>query len=976
MPDIFIGNFKGPKGDTGSRGEKGEQGLRGLQGPKGDTGAAGPKGDTGTQGLRGPAGPKGDTGAQGSIGPRGPQGVQGPKGDTGPKGDKGDSVAFDTIGENFVNLDPGAWEDGSFWSSGTYDNSTSAKENRIRTKPGIISKLITGEEYTFTNTSTIDMLEWMVIIGNPDEPSETTYLKPGETLTLTAAGSELKLSAVESTIPLTLADLGRGLTIKVEVGSEKTPSTPKSNGEIVLTVDSIVHGNYNKAGQVIKTMGFFSPGDGGEATYMVEAESEGNFPETIDLQSGLFANMVPTDSVSYKMFGTIGDGDNDDGVQMRRAHVFANKHKIPLIARTGVYHVKKTNQIPIRTDVDWGTSEIHIDESQRQSTHTFYVRPTKGSVAMPQSEQDALKGQIIKGGHSIPGLDKYSDSFMMVRNANKQVMSRRASTTVFTQRDFFYINERGRIEGDIEETFDDITHVSILACDETYLTIRGGVMIMSGTGSIADQTYLGSGIRIERSRTIVRDQVVKLPYGIRDHSTNGYHGAYYFNQVYDVKLENVRVFPREKARKEGDILPPVPQGSYGLGGTYCIKLQLNNVTADSDDVAWGVFGTNFIKDLKIRDSVLNRVDVHYRGNNISICDSIIGRSGVTVTGGGFLKVIDSKIRSNRVVHLRDDYGCHWDGEIVVDGCTVEPDDPDKELTIVGFNLVNYDYLTDVVLGREIRISNTVVDYSRYPDNNSAVTCIYYRDTQSPGGRKASLPKNMTLENIRVRGRQRGLNLIDVSNPTHYYMDTEYKLETRDIKTNATVLIRDCDVYSPEYTNRDHGSTRHINISQRGDQTASHLFGWAPHIVVERVDGIGVFVGAAPTRVTVRDSEVRQSFFYDVTSSYSTVTFINCQLYASFTGSGNRPFSFPTVREVTFTNCIFNLPIIDGVMTSSGNAYGTNVLHPANGEIKGYYTGCRLSQDSISLLSDENLPHLEVFQDALFSGRFRTVATFS
>ena len=54
---IFIGNIKGPVGDTGPKGETGDPGgATGDTGPKGDTGATGdtgPKGATGASGING-----------------------------------------------------------------------------------------------------------------------------------------------------------------------------------------------------------------------------------------------------------------------------------------------------------------------------------------------------------------------------------------------------------------------------------------------------------------------------------------------------------------------------------------------------------------------------------------------------------------------------------------------------------------------------------------------------------------------------------------------------------------------------------------------------------------------------------------------------------------------------------------------------------------------------------------------------------
>lgn len=79
---INVGEFVGPKGDTG------EQGLKGDKGDKGEKGDTGLKGDKGDTGAVGPQGPKGDQGIQGE---------QGPKGDKGDPGKDGVSITVDDI---------------------------------------------------------------------------------------------------------------------------------------------------------------------------------------------------------------------------------------------------------------------------------------------------------------------------------------------------------------------------------------------------------------------------------------------------------------------------------------------------------------------------------------------------------------------------------------------------------------------------------------------------------------------------------------------------------------------------------------------------------------------------------------------------------------------------------------------------------------------------------------------------------------
>ena len=213
MAKVWIGNFKGPKGDTGAAGPKGTDGAKGDTGAAGPKGATGDKGATGTRGSRwssgtaitgtsatatifsgtgisdalvndeylntntgntyrctvagaanvakwvytgnikgatGAQGPKGDTGAAGADGAKGDTGAAGPKGATGDKGATGTR--------------------GSRWSSGTAITGTSATAT-IFSGTGISDALVndqylntsTGNVYRCTVAGAADVAKWVYV---------------------------------------------------------------------------------------------------------------------------------------------------------------------------------------------------------------------------------------------------------------------------------------------------------------------------------------------------------------------------------------------------------------------------------------------------------------------------------------------------------------------------------------------------------------------------------------------------------------------------------------------------------------------------------------------------------------------------------------------------------------------------------------------------------------------------------------------
>lgn len=106
MPEIDLGNVRGPQGIQGETGPQGPQGLigpigpsgpQGPEGPQGPAGETGPRGPQGEQGIQGEQGPTGPQGPAGETGPRGPQGIQGP---TGPQGETGPQGVAGTGGKS------------------------------------------------------------------------------------------------------------------------------------------------------------------------------------------------------------------------------------------------------------------------------------------------------------------------------------------------------------------------------------------------------------------------------------------------------------------------------------------------------------------------------------------------------------------------------------------------------------------------------------------------------------------------------------------------------------------------------------------------------------------------------------------------------------------------------------------------------------------------------------------------------------
>ena len=113
------------------------------------------------------------------------------------------------------------------------------------------------------------------------------------------------------------------------------------------------------------------------------------------------------DFVTYEQFGAVGDGKADDQDAIIAAHMAANEKGLPVKAGDcKTYYIGKGfKTADIRTDVDFGTATIVIDDREvpidKRSTPIFRIPPSSKSLAVKGVAMLA-KGQA-NIGVQLPG---------------------------------------------------------------------------------------------------------------------------------------------------------------------------------------------------------------------------------------------------------------------------------------------------------------------------------------------------------------------------------------------------------------------------------------------------------------------------------------------------------------------------------------------------------------------------------------------
>lgn len=671
------------------------------------------------------------------------------------------------------------------------------------------------------------------------------------------------------------------------------------------------------AGALVHTAGYYAPGDGGAADYIVQAGTlADDGGGVIALQNGLQAILLARGSIRYKQFGAVCDGVNDDGVQIKKAHAYANGRGLPIVDESGEYWIRETNGIVIQTNVSWGHTKFHIAESFNSKTNArFHVlsRQAPVDILFDAPTKAAFLAKMRPGTTLCPELAAYKNSLVFIVDANDKIGARYGypTQTGWSKEDFFYVEEHGRIIGDIAWTFGNYTSLKAYPAEESYLVIDGGTFLLSGdSAGNNNSAYWHNGILVKRSRTIIRNQWVGLEQGASDTALDPRYGFYYLNYVYDVTLENIRAIPYEQNRPGTEY---VLIGTYGIGGARVLNATFRNVTAEGSLYHWGVFGTNLFKNFRIENCRLNRVDVHFHCWNLYVFDSEIGYRGFTLTGGGDLIIENTKRFGNQFIGFRNDFGAKWDGHIRIRNCRLVIANGASETIALDFNPADFDYKYPIGYGRSIQLENFTFDYTGLP--NTSGICRIMRiaafSKVSATGARLFFPQLIEFKNVTVAGRDKGVRILHIQDPFNFHVGKAGGVDSERLTSNCYMRFE--NIEGEKVPAQPSESTTHMNFLLNGLGSAPYQDEYALYPKIDFVqvgDFWGHFKGGAAD-VTVQRSTVNCMDNYSGGQMRGRLLLDNCDIRADAVDDGKVLYTLTSLLGTTLLNCTLHAPVLNG-----------------------------------------------------------------
>ena len=378
--------------------------------------------------------------------------------------------------------------------------------------------------------------------------------------------------------------------------------------------------------------------------------------------------------VTYEEFGAVGDGKTDDQEAIVAAHKAANERGLPVRAGDGrTYYIGGGAKVAvIKTDVDFGTASFVIDDRKLENFKmpVFRIDPSgkpfavKGVAALAQGQKNI--GAALRRPCLVEAVNG---------NVRQYIRYGLNQNNGSPQKEVFLADASGNVDPrtPIVWNYSEVTRLTAHPIDSRTLVVRGGRFTTIANQAESKYNYHARGIAVRRSNVRIENLCHYV-------TGEGDHGAPYGSFVGALYSANVMVsncvFTAHKTyRTIGAAGKPVSMGSYDISANNSVNVSFVNCrqTTDINDRRyWGLFGSNYCKNLLYDGCVFSRFDAHMGVANATIRNSKLGHQGINAIGFGTFLVENTTVYASNFFNLRGDYGSTWKGDFVVRNCTFVP----------------------------------------------------------------------------------------------------------------------------------------------------------------------------------------------------------------------------------------------------------------------------------------------------------------
>ena len=420
--------------------------------------------------------------------------------------------------------------------------------------------------------------------------------------------------------------------------------------------------------------------------------------------------------VTYRDYGAVGNGVTDDFAAIVKAHDAANAAGLPVRADDdAVYYIGGADLTArIRTDTDWGKARFVIDDTNvaRRTSPVFNIAPNLPSFRVtPTATVATWNKNQEKLDLSLP-----QDAVIVVTD-NKVMRYIREGLNQNNgapQTEVFVVDKNGVVDRSAPMIwdFDNITSMTAYPIDAETLTVQGGRFTTIANQAESQYNYYDRGISITRSN-VVLDGVVHDITGELDHGAP-YSGFVTVTNCTNVSVQNCTLSGHKTYMTIGNANAPVPMGSYDISVNRATNVTFRNckqVNDIHDSSLWGIFGSNYSKNLMFDTVEFSRFDAHMGVANATVINSTLGHQGINIIGTGLFLVENTTVCGTNFINLRSDYGSTWDGEVIIRQCEYRPrNGAQSDAVLIGGSYSSqHDFGYPCYMPRKITIDGLVIN---------------------------------------------------------------------------------------------------------------------------------------------------------------------------------------------------------------------------------------------------------------------------
>jgi hypothetical protein len=362
------------------------------------------------------------------------------------------------------------------------------------------------------------------------------------------------------------------------------------------------------------------------------------------------------ETVSVKDFGAVGDGVTDDTAAIRAAVTAANATGIPLLVNPGTYFINSPANIELRVSMDATGATFKLGTGM--GTTTVFVATGNPLENITSS---VTLSEFKQGAMLCPSLAPYVNGYLRILSNVPNVKRLVTDTTLLTKNESGYVSKEGLLATPIRHDYSTggtITQVSFRKDETQQMVLKGGAVDVNGRSQAYFLTINRNGTRVCNWTILDSTNSPRIDLALL------FQAITCANIVYED-------FVGDSMKQS--IAPASTSGTFNTIHVY--NINFSRIVAIG---GWGSIGGNNINGYHIRDSVIDRFDIHYDCYDASMDRCTYDQAVQFGCGGGYLSVTNSlkivktldPVRAGggnvpSAVSARGDYGGFWAGNVYV-----------------------------------------------------------------------------------------------------------------------------------------------------------------------------------------------------------------------------------------------------------------------------------------------------------------------